>query len=462
MPKEWTEKYRPKSLSQVVGNANAIRTMRRWADSWERGVPKKKAMVLEGEPGTGKTSAALALANDLGWDVVEMNASDHRNAESIRRVAGVGSVNQTFSVTGEFLSTSDGKRKLIVLDEADNLFGREDHGGAKAIGQTIKETGQPVILIVNDYYALTRKASAVKSLAQKVTFARHGSSAVVDVLFRICEAEGLTVDEQVLARIAENAGGDLRGAINDLQMLVEGRDNVVLDGAGALGKRDQGAELDSALGAMYGASTARGARDATTDLDKTPEELIMWIEESIPGEFATHAERAAAFDALSRSDIYLRRTRKLQHYGLWAYAREMMTSGVALSRRGARRRAPSRYGFPTYLIVMSRSKSVRSSRAALCKKLSSVLHTSSHQVASSALPYLSAMTRNDRELLAHLVVQADLDEGDVAYLLGVDPDSDRVSEAMSEAERIRLGEARTEDADRRDSSPLRSRSLSEF
>lgn len=439
MPEDWTEKYRPASLSQIVGNDGAIRTMRRWADSWEKGVPKKKALVLKGEPGTGKTSAALALAKDYGWDIIEMNASDHRNADSIRRVAGLGSVSETFSDDGEFLSTTEGRRKLIILDEADNLFGRADHGGAKAISQTIKETGQPVILIVNDYYALTRKASAVKTLAQGVTFARHREAAVLGVLRSICEAEALTVDADLLSEIARNAAGDLRGAINDLQMLVEGRKTVNLEGGGALGKRNQGVELQAALETMYGARTAREARDATNALDKTPEELILWIEESIPGEFSDKIEKARAFDALSRSDVYLKRTRRLQHYGMWAYAREMMTSGVALSRSGPRRRSASRYAFPGYLIMMSRSKSIRSSRAALCEKLSPVLHVSSRQIAVSVLPYLSALAKRDGELLAHLGALAEFDEGDMAYLLGEDPSSDAVSEAMVAMKAVRSG-----------------------
>ena len=304
--------------------------------------------------------------------------------------------------------------------------------------------------------------TVVKSLAEKVTFARHADATVVDVLLRVCDEEGLSVSDDLLRVIAENAGGDLRGAINDLQMLVEGRKSVELDEAGALGKRNQDVELEGALRAMYGARTAKEARNATLSLDKTPEDLIMWIEESILDEFSTHAERAAAFDALSRSDIYLRRTRRLQHYGLWAYAKEMMTAGVAISRRGARRRVPSRYGFPTYLIVMSRSKSVRSSRAALCKKLSPVLHTSSKQIATSVLPDLSAIGKNDKELMAHLSVKADLDEGDVAYLLAVDPNSDEVAVVMAEAERLRLGETGSGDADKDDSPALRSRSLSDF
>ncbi|HIJ16474.1 MAG TPA: AAA family ATPase, partial [Thermoplasmata archaeon] len=193
MPEQWTEKYRPKSLSDVVGNEAAARTMKRWAESWSRGVPRVKALILRGEPGTGKTSSALALARDFDWDVVEMNASDHRNADSIRRIAGLGAISQTFTSAGEFLSTTKGKRKLIIIDEADNMFGREDFGGAKAIVETVKESSQPVIMIVNDYYELTRKASALKSLADSVTFKRLDKRTIVTVLMNIARAEGVSI-----------------------------------------------------------------------------------------------------------------------------------------------------------------------------------------------------------------------------------------------------------------------------
>ena len=457
MSEEWTEKYRPKSLSQVVGNDNALRIMRRWADQWSSGSPRKKALTLKGVPGTGKTSSALALANDYGWDVIEMNASDHRNAASIKRVAGAGSMGQTFTDGGEFLTTADGRRKLIVLDEADNLFGREDYGGAKAIIETIRQTSQPIILIVNDYYALTRKASAVKTLAEKADFHRLSDKTVVAVLTEICDKEGTEVEDAVLAMVASNAAGDLRGAINDLQMLVEGRDSVGVCDAGVLGKRNQEVELEAALDGMFAARTAKDARNATLDIDKTPEELILWIEENIPNEFKSPAEMAAAFDALSKADIYLRRTRALQHYGLWSYAKEMMTSGVSLARSGQRRHPPSRYGFPSYLMVMSRSRSIRGSRAALCSKLSPVLHTSAKRIGSSVLPFLSTMAKKDPELLASLGSEADLDEGDVAFLLGADPGSEEVSDAMAHIRRVKSG-----DAEREKSRPGGSKSLADF
>jgi len=428
MQDAWTEKYRPKSLKEIIGNEAAAHALRRWGDSWAGGTPRLKAVVLRGEPGTGKTSAALALANDMNWDYIEMNASDHRNAPSIRKVAGAGSVSQTFTLDGEFLSSSTGRRKLVVLDEADNLFGNEDKGGAKAIVDTIRESSQPIILIVNDFRELTRKASAVKTLAEKVVFRRLDSRAVVRVLKSIADREGVHVADEVFSRIAENAGGDMRAAVNDLQMMVEGKVTLSMGDSDAMGKRNQKREIHAALNSVFSATSAREARDATLDLDMIPPDLEKWIEENIPLEMRHPNDLADAFDALSISDIYLGRTGRLQHYGLWAYAKEMMTSGVAFSRRHGPKASVYEYRFPSYFILMSRSKGVRGVRDAISGKLALHMHSSKKCINESTLPMISTMVRNDRELLMALAKELDLDEGDIAYLLGVDPDSSAVQE----------------------------------
>lgn len=414
-----------------MGNESAVRALKRWAESWSRGIPRIKAIILRGEPGTGKTSSALALARDFGWDIVEMNASDHRNADSIRKVAGLGAISQTFTLDGEFQSTTQGKRKLIVLDEADNLFGREDFGGAKAIVETIKGSSQPVILIVNDYYELTRKASALKSLSDSVTFRRLDKRSIVDVLARVTSAEGVSVEETTLDTIAENAGGDLRAAVNDMQMLVEGRTEVVSEDTSVLAERNQNKELAESLREMFGATTAKAAQDATIDLDKLPDELEKWIEESIPREMTDSRDLADAFDALSRADIYLRRTRKLQHYGMWSYARTLMTGGVALSRRHGHRPQMVEYRFPSSFIVMSRAKGAAAARESLRTKLSPQFHTSGKRFTEAVLPPLVTLVRRERELLVKLVVDAELDDGDVAYLLGSEPGSADVDAVMA-------------------------------
>jgi len=117
-----TERLRPNRLVQVVGNSSARAQLRAWAEAWSGGeAPARRAVVLSGPPGVGKTSAALALAADFGWSVVEMNASDARNERAIEQVAGRASI--THSLVEEANSVGP-HRALILLDEADSLSGR--------------------------------------------------------------------------------------------------------------------------------------------------------------------------------------------------------------------------------------------------------------------------------------------------------------------------------------------------
>src|SRR3989454_6414305 len=194
----WAEDYRPKSLRDVVGNPTAVAELEKWALSWQKGVPDRRAVILAGPPGTGKTSAALALARDMGWAVVEMNASDRRNAEAVREVALRGAVTQTFSDSGDFLTTAAGGRKLVVLDEADNLFGRQDTGGIGAIVDTIRQARQPVVLIANDYYGLMRRSSSLRSLCRTIKFKSIHPSSAKAVLRQVARAEGVDVPEEVI------------------------------------------------------------------------------------------------------------------------------------------------------------------------------------------------------------------------------------------------------------------------
>jgi len=403
-------------------------------------VPRIKALVLRGDPGTGKTSSALALAHDMNWDFIEMNASDHRNAASIRKVAGAGSQGQTFSSSGEFLSSAHGRRKLVIIDEADNLFGREDYGGAKEIVETIRNSSQPIVLIVNDYGELSRKAPAIRHLTERVDFRRQESKTVVAMLNSVAEQEHVKVGRKVFERIAENAGGDMRAAINDLQMMVEGKVSLELGDSDAMGKRNQEKTLEASLRAMFGAKTVRDARDATLDLDMTPDDLEKWIEESVPQEMRSTEEIARAFDALSRSNVYLGWTRLLQHYGLWAYAKEMMTGGVALSRAGGDRPHAVEYRFPSHFIVLSRARGPRASRDSVSSKLATLLHTSRKCINESTLPLISGIARNDPEFLVSLGAGVGLDDGDVAYLLGKSPDSKEVEEAISRIKALGSGD----------------------
>ena len=430
----WVEKYRPTSLDEVVGNPAAIADLRKWAAGWVKGRPDKKAVILQGDPGIGKTTAALALAREMAWTLIEMNASDSRNADAIERVATRGSVLQTFSPTGEFLRTEQGGRKLIVLDEADNVFGREDKGGIAAIVSLIQNTRQPVILIANDYYALTRRSSSLKRLCRTIKFQGINRAAMKSLLRNISLKEDVRVDDEVLEFITERSQGDLRSAINDLESIALGKKELRGDATSSLGNRDREKTIFAALEEIFRSGDARRARESVLGLDESPEDLILWVDHNLPYEFTTPADRARGFDRLSRADVYLGRVRRRQDYGLWSFASEMMSMGVAAARRDRAR--GGQLGFPQYLLQMSRSRGLRVARNSLAKKLGGHLHTSTAVALNDLLPAFKALFSGDEEFRVQMTAALGLDDKELAYLLDESEDSHAVKHLLDRAGQV--------------------------
>ncbi|MFQ5920112.1 MAG: replication factor C large subunit [Thermoplasmata archaeon] len=434
---DWAEKHRPGSLREVAGNPTAVRQLEAWAKAWETGRPKKRAVVLVGDPGIGKTSAALALAADYGWGVIEMNASDKRNRAAVQEVATRGALYETFTDEGEFLRRRDGGLKLIILDEADNLFGREDYGGIGAIADTIRKTGQPIALVVNDYYELTRRSSALKRLAQKIDFRRPRNDTVVRVLRNVAAKEDVRLDEEVLTYLADRSGGDLRSAINDLQALAAGRDRVREEDLRAVGYRDERTEVFQALEEILRSGDLTTARNSTRGLDEDPERLIMWIDENLPGEFWDPEDLERGTAALARADEYLGRVRRTRRYGLWKYASDWMTGGVAIARKGSF--AGSRYRFPLWLVKMSRSRYRRATADSLLGKIGEAYHMSRQRARLTVLPLFAHLFRSDESFRFAQTARLDLDAREVAYVLGEKQDSKAVKRVLEGAESLRRG-----------------------
>jgi replication factor C large subunit len=126
-----TERWRPSRLSEVVGNRRAVDELAAWADAWETPVvPSRRAVVLVGPAGVGKTSAAIAVASERGWTVVEMNASEARNQTAIERVAGRASITHSLDAP---LASRARRRTLVLLDEADCLSGGRTTEGSRPV-----------------------------------------------------------------------------------------------------------------------------------------------------------------------------------------------------------------------------------------------------------------------------------------------------------------------------------------
>lgn len=430
----WVEKYRPKSLSEIVGNSQAIAEMKRWAMEWDRG-NKQKPLILVGKPGCGKTSAAKALANDMHWGVIELNASDVRNEANIKRIAMVGAVNETFTDEGEFLSTKKGGRKLIIFDEADNLYeGKDDRGGKRAIVETIRVAKQPIILIGNDYYSIVSGTwgAKLRSMCKVIKFRSLTPIQMVRVLGRICMAEGIRCQKEALKEIAEMANGDLRAAINDLQALAEGKEKLTIDDVRAVSWRDEKSEIYKTTLVTLRSTHFRHARDAMRNLDETPDFLLLWIEENLPYEYTKPRDLVRGYEYLSRADVLLGRVMRRQQYSLWSYALDEMAA-VSIAKDEKYTKHPRVLNFPSWLKNMSRSKKAREIRDSVSMKVGRIYHASPLRVKEDILPEFRVIYDNNQELRALYTKILHFNAEEIGYLTDKDPE-----EVLREAKKVKL------------------------
>ena len=432
MSLDWTEKYRPRSLKDVLGNPGPVSDLRAWAESWDKGIPKKRAVVLIGTPGVGKTTCAEALANEYGWGLIEMNASDQRTGEAIRSVALRGAYSNTFSDSGEYLNTKDGGRKLIILDEADSLFGNADRGAVPVIAELIKQTKQPVILIVNDFSGLRRKSSAIKTDTLQLTFKNPPTSTIVKALKRICISEKVDITDGALENIAKNSNGDIRAAVRDLESLALGKSKVTVEDTEELSGRIVKKNMYDLMKVIFWNADAIKSREMVRDIDEDPNMVMLWVDENLPRQYIDRGDLYRGYGKLSKADIFLGRVNRRQYYGMWSYALDMRPSGVCVARM-TNKKSSDWFKNPAYLTKLSRSKGIRQTKDVVCQKLADHLHTSTKRVALDVLPPLRLMLEKDPELRAMLVRDADLDADDLAFLLNSKVDSAEVKDALNEA-----------------------------
>lgn len=425
---DWTDKYRPKSLDEIYGNERAIATLRNWARMWSEGnIPKNRAIILAGKPGIGKTTSAIALANDFGWITLELNASDARNATTIKKVATSGAVNETFNDNGRFIPSNRGGRKLIILDEADNLYERieksendsdfSDKGGKKAIVETIKITNQPIILIVNDYYNLIKGSGEIlKQICTVIQYYDVNADQIFELLKRICREENIFADLRLLKTIADRCKGDVRSAINDLQSISLNRQQVDIQALDVLGYRDREKIIFDALRDIFKTRNIQNIRDSIYNIDVAPETILLWITENLPREYIDIDDMIKGYETLSTADLFFGRVFKRQYYGLWSYACDIMYGGVSAVK--THNYGNIKYYSPTWIKEMKKSKSTRGIRDSVVKKIGGLCHNSHRKSNEFLLPHFKYLFRNNTRFAYKMKTKLGLSESEIKYLLG--------------------------------------------
>lgn len=204
----WTEKYRPKKVSEMVGDFKE--RIKKYLSE-----PNKMQHLLLSSvvPGTGKTSLAKVIINELDADRLVLNSSDDRKIETIRE-----------KVNGfvKTKSTRDGMRRVVFMDEADGLT-----TAAQDALRNLMETYSSNALFILTCNNVSKISSAIQSRCVKIQFSTPEKGEIKTYLKMICENESLKYTEEGLDAIIDINYPSIRNCVQVLQSIhTEGKEVV--------------------------------------------------------------------------------------------------------------------------------------------------------------------------------------------------------------------------------------------
>lgn len=210
------EKYRPNNLSEVILPEDILKRLLRFIVNFAELMAGninlsqfkgKKGILLIGNPGTGKTTLAYALAKEFNLSVIETNASDTRGKKALETKLENSVASKNLM---EYISKSVGK--LLLMDEIDGIDGRYEKGGFTALAELMKNSIYPFILTANN------KKDQYKELEpyiETIYIPNPSEDDKLKLLKRICKKENIVYKPEDLTIIAKKSE-DYRSAINNL------------------------------------------------------------------------------------------------------------------------------------------------------------------------------------------------------------------------------------------------------
>lgn len=258
----WTEKYRARKFTDLVGDERTHRDVLRWLKSWDPIVfpgtsrlnpmsklmdteaqprQQRKILLITGPPGLGKTTLAHVCAKQAGYEVVEINASDERSRDvvngRIKECVGTENVKGVSFKDTAGTTRKAGRPLCVIIDEVDGVVSGNSGGGeggfmkalidlitldqknSNVLGSTSanlvrprKKGGRfrllrPIILICNDLYHPALRHLRASPMAEIIHIRRPPLDKIVTRLKSVFDKEGVAFDGDGVRRLCEATWG---------------------------------------------------------------------------------------------------------------------------------------------------------------------------------------------------------------------------------------------------------------
>ncbi|MFX1548736.1 MAG: replication factor C large subunit [Promethearchaeota archaeon] len=364
-------------------------------------VPEKAAVLLEGPPGIGKTSIVYALANDFNMEVIETNASDTRTRDALEK-----KLNETTKSRGIMDFITESKEKLILIDEIDGIYGVQDRGAIPTVIDLIQSTQFPIFMCSNEY------KTNLQPLYNKIKrYEVHPlpKNEVIKIANNILKKENITnLKKEDLELIIDKNNGDLRGIINDIQGIGQGKIEGDVKELILSLHRDNIEEIFSLIRELFQITSLREARMIVDKSDVDYNFLYKWINENLLTFIKTNRDLSEAFENLSLADEVFGRIRTTQYWGLLPYFFDLFAGAVALSRKDTPiSKGFQRVVFPRY--TSGSYFSLTSVERQLTEKIKKRYEISDIDFIQDFLPFLKVLCTTSRKQLKNVSDWLELD-----------------------------------------------------
>jgi replication factor C large subunit len=389
----WVEKYRPRNFAEIKGQNEAVEKVRKFLEEFSPD-SKKKAIVLHGPPGTGKTTIAHVIGNETNSEIFELNASDLRDKKRLEEVLKPAMEQKSLF--------SHGGGKVILVDEADGISA-VDRGGLTELIDLIDSSQFPIIITANDIW--DKKLNPLRKKAELIQLKDIDYRIIREVLGDILRREKNFADEEILTRIAVKAKGDLRAAINDLQTISKLKDFSGID----FEERNKEVDIFNALKTIFKSKETNETLKLFDSVKIPLDEIILWVEENIPAEYKGR-ELARAYDLLSKADIFKGRIYKQQYWRFLVYENIFLSYGISSSKKQIKPGFTT-YKKPTRILKIWMNNQKTAKMKTIAEKYAQVAHIG-HKRAMHEFPIWKHIINSDPSIYKELK----LDEEEIEYL----------------------------------------------